>query len=219
MPIGLVSRSHPNFLFPGRGDPPTFYSLVSTLLQWYAAHCNTHRSSICMAVLIKGGGYAYVTPGDGHQCQSSFIPGATLAYFSPTISQNSYVPGSASAATIATGNNIHSDGIPIWWQSSDLAAFSAALLITSSLSLSASTSTTSTTSSSPNNFNTTYNWYTFAAPFCPWTKRTLNRGKGSNWSVHTSCLHRYSALSFLLLPASATQRAALSGSTKSRTFR
>lgn len=86
----------------------------------------------------------YVGGAQGHQCQSAFTSTSyTLTYVSPTLNGNNQWTDTANSntliATAAPDYTVFGDGIPIWYQQSDLAVFAQAA--------STSTSTTQTGSS------------------------------------------------------------------------
>jgi hypothetical protein len=95
--------------------------------------------------------------GAGHQCQSAFTStSSTLLYISPVLNDNAWYSTDGASTTTATASpiyNVYGDGIPVWWQSSDLAAFAAATgqptTPTNSPTSSSRTTTSSTPSSTP----------------------------------------------------------------------
>jgi hypothetical protein len=96
-------------------------------------------------------GYFYA--GGDHACQSAFTSTtSTLLYISPFINNDVWYstnPSTPSTTTVvvSTGTyNIFGDGIPVWWQSSDLKAFAVG---SESVSSSPTTSQPSPTSTQP----------------------------------------------------------------------
>jgi hypothetical protein len=77
-------------------------------------------------------GYFYPTNGLDHQCQSAFTSTTkTLLYIDPNLNEDVWYSTNGSFASTTTAiasptYNVHGDGVPVWWQSSDLAAFAAA---------------------------------------------------------------------------------------------
>ncbi len=96
----------------------------------------------------------YVGGAQGHQCQSAFTSTSqTLTYFSPTLNGNNQWTDTADpdtlVATAAPDYTVFGDGIPIWYQESDLAAFAqAASTSTSATQKESSTTSTTQTGSS-----------------------------------------------------------------------
>lgn len=102
-------------------------------------------------------GYFY--GGLDHQCQSAFTSTtSTLLYIEPNLNDNVWYSTNGSFASTTTAiadptYNIYGDGFPIWWQSSDLAAFAAATANPTSTAITLPSSSpphsTSTSTNSP----------------------------------------------------------------------
>lgn len=77
-------------------------------------------------------GYFYAAGGLDHQCQSAFTSTtSTLLYIWPIIYGNVWYSTDdkfvrTATITASPDYTIYGDGMPVWWQSSDLAAFAAA---------------------------------------------------------------------------------------------
>jgi hypothetical protein len=73
-----------------------------------------------------------VTGGYDHQCQLAFTSTTSiLRYIDPKQNENIWYSTNGSFASTTTAiasptYNVYGDGMPVWWQSSDLAAFAAA---------------------------------------------------------------------------------------------
>jgi hypothetical protein len=93
--------------------------------------------------------------GVDHKCQSKFgSTTSTLLYIAPVLSDNVWysTDGNFANTTTAIANptyDVDGDGIPVWWQSSDLAAFAAATGQSTATTNSPTSSSPTTTSSTP----------------------------------------------------------------------
>ncbi|KAH7393628.1 hypothetical protein BKA64DRAFT_92458 [Cadophora sp. MPI-SDFR-AT-0126] len=110
------------------------------------------------AVVCCPSNFRYVGDGDGHQCKSAFTStSSTLLYITPTMNGNNQWTDTSLGnpmtlvATADPDYNVYNDGIPIFYQESDLAAFARATSTSSTATPSRTTSQTTspTATSSP----------------------------------------------------------------------
>ncbi|KAN0113234.1 hypothetical protein V8E51_006185 [Hyaloscypha variabilis] len=100
------------------------------------------------AVLCCPSGYEYFGNA-GHQCITTVSTGAELVYVSNSVSDNVLVLDTPATTTVtSSAYTVWGDGIPVWWQSSDLAAFTEPPKTTASSSSTIPTTSTNRASSS-----------------------------------------------------------------------
>lgn len=94
------------------------------------------------AVLCCPSGYSY--GGFGHQCTSTVTKNQVLTYVGPKLNgTDGWIRGSVKSTTLTTTSYVWGDGIPIWWQSSDEAALTAASTLMPTQTVSPTTTQTS----------------------------------------------------------------------------
>ncbi|CZR69612.1 uncharacterized protein PAC_19512 [Phialocephala subalpina] len=131
---------------------PSGFSQATSVTNSYFGRAATQLTlgADTTAMVCCPSGYHYRA--DGHACQSSILSTTTkILYIDPVLNNNVWYSTDAntpSTTTITrTGTSTYwvlGDGIPVWWQSSDLKAFAAATQTSSPIS--ANTQTTSTQS-------------------------------------------------------------------------
>ncbi|KAH8805101.1 hypothetical protein F5884DRAFT_440466 [Xylogone sp. PMI_703] len=133
---------------------PQGWSEATTFTSSFTGH---HDSTLSLgadttAVLCCPSGYSYLDY--NHRCASGFADITTyLTFYSPISGDDAWTKGPVLTDQWVQGTStwtIFGDGIPVWYQSSDLALFRAATATKSSTTSSTSTSTSPTsTSTSP----------------------------------------------------------------------
>lgn len=113
-----------------------------SLVRLHPRRLLTH-SNLKIITIFRG--YTYY--GNGHECGSTITQGQAVAFVSPTFLGNSWDFGTPTTNKWVTGTAVGGDGIPIWWQSSDVAMLARASAMASTAEVTANAQSVSRSTS------------------------------------------------------------------------